>query len=281
MIRGIIAGYYRSGTTIFQRMYKISKQTDIVLHEPTAHHIVDFMLQCGYSKYIDLHGWKCLEDYGLLPQLVLHEFVRRHTLVFDDFKSNRGIITDAEVLDSLFEPLQACPRPIVIKTTQLALFLDYVSRKYLCWVLWLDRDTERIIADHAPIDKLDALTKPSTVTPFFGGLVYDELTRLFNVNPNARTPLQKLVFNIEVIRKVVRKQAEKNRLIHIINFDDFVENPHKYLDKLPFRLTDEALKLIDPSKRNPIPNKLRELVNKARSKFEDIIREIRWNNGSD
>ena len=277
MIRGIIAGYYRSGTTIFQRMYKISRQDDIVLHEPTAHHIVDYMLQHGYGSHVDLHEWNCLGDYGLLPRVVLHEFVRKHTLLFDAFPSNKGIITDAKLVDSLFEPLQACPRPIVIKTTQLALFLDYVSRNYVCWVLWLDRETERILADHVPANKLDVLTKPNTVTPFFGGLVYDALTRLFNVNPNAKTPLEKLVFNIEVIRKIVRSQAEKNNLICVINFDEFVENPATLLNKLPFRLTNNALKLINPNKRNPVLPKLSKLVSKAKNKFEGIIGNIRWN----
>jgi len=48
--------------------------------------------------------------------------------------------------------------------------------------------------------------------------------------------------------------------ITVIDFDKFISNPKQYLNKLPFKVNESLLKLVNPSKKNPVPDWLKDMI---------------------
>jgi len=272
---GIISGYYRSGTTIMQRIYELSNPNHIVLCEPTQHEIIDHILANGcYNKNV-LHGWEIFNGYCKLPRELLHSFILRHFDVFDTDKSNWGIMTSLGAITHLLTPLYKSNLPIVIKTTQLQLFLSDCANIFGCWVIHLERSTENTIASHLSMDMLEnpelaknLLLKKGGILPFYGHLVYENLTKALGVSPeNVENNLDKLVFNIEMTKILARKHAKVCDKVIIVDFDDLVINPQKWLSKFPFKISDSALKLLSPSKQKKAPDWLKEMVLESKEKL--------------
>jgi len=272
MIVGVINGYYRSGTTFMQRLCRKSNPNFIVLCEPTQHEIIDHIMANGCNNYNLLHGWDVFKDYCRLPRAVKHKFIRRHFEVFDNDKKQWGVMTSAGSVRHLLQPLHDCEQPIVVKSTQLQLFLDDIKEWYGCWVLHLDRSVENIVADHLTYSTLTTtdeakklLLSDKESLSFYADLVFENLTRCFGVDKSiARHNLDKLVFNILATKKAVNGQKG----VVVIDFDDFIANPYQHLDKLPFKVDESLLRLIDPHKSNPRPKWLVDAVN-------DSIRHVK------
>jgi len=264
MIVGIINGYYRSGTTLMQRLYKLSNPNHIVLSEPTQHEIIDHVLANGCFKPSVLHGWNIFEDYCRLPREVKHEFIRRHFVVFDDNKEQWGIMTSEGAVRYLLQPLHDCKQPVVIKSNQLHLFLDKLREWYNCWILHLNRKIEYIVADHFdrftlsnPKKAKDILSGKKGAISFYCDLVYDNLKKYLRINKDiVRNNLDKLVFNIMATKKVVEKMDN----VVVLNFDEFVSNPVVKLNKLPFKVDRGVLHILDKSKKNPVPDWLWDMI---------------------
>jgi len=237
MIVGIINGYYRSGTTFMQRLCSKSNPNFIVLSEPTQHEIIDHIMADGCHKDNLLHGWEIFKDYCKLPRKVKHEFIRRHFL---------------------------------------HLFLEKLKDWYGCWVLHLDRSVENIIADHFSYYSLvnstqakDILLSKDKPISFYADLVFENLTKYLRLDRNiARNNLDKLVFNILATRKIVERQKG----ITVLNFDEFVRNPKQHLNKLPFKVNESLLRLINPSKKNPVPDWLIDMIKDSVNYISKYIR---------
>ena len=280
MIIGVIDGYYRSGTTLIQRLCSKSNPDYVVLCEPTQHEIIDHIIKNGCDNYNSLHGWEIFKDYCKLPKKTLHTFIKRHFEIFDSDRKQWGIMTSEGAVRYLLQPLHDCELPIVIKSTQLHLFLDKLKEWYDCWVLYVDRNIHNIIADHYPYYLLtktmvvkEYLLSSDGVLPFYGDLVYENLTRYLNVDKDiAKKNIDKLVFNILVSKKIATNQKG----VAILNFNEFVENPITQLSKIPFKVEKSLLRIVDPKKGNPTPNWLREIVNISINNLRDFLETIRW-----
>lgn len=109
---------------------------------------------------------------------------------------------------------------------------------------------------------------------FYASLVFENLTKYLRLDKNiARNNLDKLVFNILAIRKIVEKQKG----ITVLNFDDFVRNPKQNLNKLPFKINESLLRILDPYKANPVPNWLRDMINSSIKYIRRYLDNIgRW-----
>lgn len=279
MLVGIINGYYRSGTTLMQRLYKESYPNHFVLSEPTQHEIIDHALANGCFNTNTLHGWKIFEDYCKLPRKIKHDFIRRHFEVFDYDKAQHGIMTSYGAVRYLLTPFIEAEVPIVVKSTQLHLFLDNLARDFNCWILHLFRDTARNIADHFNITDLSETGKARKIlfsnepwNNFYANLVFENLTKALKLDTSrVENNLDKLVLSIETINRIVREQAEKNDTIKIVNFDhlvaDFIRNPQNVMNKLPFKLKPNVITLIDSTRINPVPDWLRDEVRKSKKKL--------------
>jgi len=276
MIVGIINGYYRSGTTFMQRLCSKSNPNFIVLSEPTQHEIIDHIMSDGCHKDNLLHGWEIFKDYCKLPRKIRHEFIRRHFEVFDYDKSQWGIMTSEGAVRYLLQPLHDCEQQIVIKSTQLHLFLEKLKEWYGCWVLHLDRSVENIVADHFSYYSLvnstqakELLASNKGVLPFYVDLVFENITKYLRVDKNiARNNLDKLVFNILATKKIVEKQKG----VIVVDFDEFISNPLNFVDKLPFKVNRGLFKLINHSKKNPVPDWLKDMVKDSINYISKYIR---------
>ena len=276
MIVGIINGYYRSGTTFMQRLCSKSNPNFIVLSEPTQHEIIDHIMANGCNNTNILHEWEIFKDYCKLPRKVLHEFIRRHFTVFDENENQWGIMTSEGAIRYLLQPLHDFEKQVVIKSTQLHLFLEKVKRWYDCWILHLDRSIENIIADHFTYYALinsnqakELLTSNKKPLPFYADLVFKNLAKYFDIDEDiARNNLDKLVFNILTVKKVIEKQKG----IKVIDFDKFISNPKQYLNEFPFKINESLLKLVNPSKKNPVPDWLKDMVKESVSYIKNVLR---------
>ena len=139
MILGVFSGYYRSGTTAWQKA--ISKTGVLVLHEPFSPSLRKD-LWSGRAK--KLHGWDVFEDYFKLEPHVLarlwHELKYLSTPVVTDFDSVRKLI---EILDK-------SDQEIVIKDNQMWLFLDDL-KEYGISALFLERNPYDVVLAHVEI----------------------------------------------------------------------------------------------------------------------------------
>jgi len=281
MIIGVINGYYRSGTTLMQRLCSENNPNYVVLCEPTQHEIIDHIISVGCDGISTLHGWEVFKGYCKLTRKVRHEFIKRHFEVFDYDKSQWGIMTSEGAVRYLLQPLHDCEQQIVIKSTQLHLFLEKLKEWYGCWILHLDRNIENIIADHFSYNHLTKTAEVKNIfmsnkgaISFYANLVFENLTKYLRLNKNiARNNLDKLVFNILATRKIVEKQKG----ITVLNFDDFVRNPKQNLNKLPFKINESLLRILDPYKANPVPNWLKDMINSSIKYIRRCLDNIgRW-----
>jgi len=276
MIVGIINGYYRSGTTFMQRLCSKSNPNFIVLSEPTQHEIIDHIMANGCNNTNILHGWEIFKDYCKLPRKVRHEFIRRHFTVFDENENQWGIMTSEGAIRYLLQPLHDYDQPVVIKSTQLHLHLEKVKKWYDCWVLHLDRNIENIIADHFTYYALvnstkakELLTSNNKPLPFYADLVFKNLVEYYGLDESiARNNLDKLVFNILTVKKAIELQKG----ITVIDFDKFISNPKQYLNKLPFKVNESLLKLVNPSKKNPVPDWLKDMIKDSINYLNNVLR---------
>ena len=60
--------------------------------------------------------------------------------------------------------------------------------------------------------------------------------------------------------------------ITVIDFDKFISNPKQYLNKLPFKVNESLLRLIDSSKRNPVPDWLKSMIKDSVNYISKYIR---------
>jgi len=267
-IIGFIIGYYRTGTTIFQRIYKYLNPDVLVLSEPTQHEIVSHIISEGCKKEHSLHGWKVFEDYCKLPLNILLDFFVEHFKTFYNDNLNKGIITNYYKARYILDIFHYIPQKVVIKSTQLWLYVKKLIDDYNAWVLLIERDIPHIVADHLDYFTAIDLRKLKEILldgvkpiSFYCDDVFMNLLRVLGIDKvNIAYPIDKLVFNSKVYQIAIDWFRKNVKNIYIINFDRFIMNPYKWFDKLPFQVTEDSLKLLDATKINPVHQFLRDWV---------------------
>ena len=263
MIVGIINGYYRSGTTIFQRFVELCDPDAIVLCEPTQHEVVFHVMKYGCDNVHPLHGFKVFDGYLRLPKKTLRDFFERWLYFVHDEPNNHGIFTDPDDAIALLEPLHECPRRIVVKSTQLSLVLREVVEEFDCWCVHLTRPIENTVYDHFP-DLQSFLTfsrSYDATIPFYGDLVYARIVGKFGVKHDLRKPIERLVFNVYFVNNYVNKIARSVDDITVLDFEKFVANPDETIETLPFEAdTEIAERVFDRNRIRPVPDVVKTIV---------------------
>ncbi len=225
-IVGFISGYYRCGTTIFQRYVQEVVPKYVVLCEPTQHEIVRHIMSYGCIRTHPLHGFPVFEPYLKLRNEVLVNFIVRHHKVFDKSTKHWGVIDDPSVAIYLLEPFDDLTNvEIVIKTNQLWTCIDEVAKAFDAWVIALTRPVDKIVESHFP-DKasLERAKRMHFPPPFYASLVYERLIG----DPKGKTAYDIVRECAELyVRTTARKFGGR-----AVNFDDFVLNPSKYADSI-------------------------------------------------
>jgi len=202
MIVGVLNGYYRSGTTIWQRIIEESSPHLVTIHEPAGPATGREVLQ--RVEVNPIHGWDAYRGYYRLPRHIFREFVRRWHEVFTEPK---GIMTDWSDVKYLLEPFHDCDVPIFIKSNQLHLFLDRIERHFKTKCIHITRNLADNIYAHLEIYpcehyKRRVLLSKEFPSMFFVDYVYRDLKEYFNEPQDAENVLQKLVYNITKCNEV-------------------------------------------------------------------------------
>jgi len=227
MIVGILNGYYRSGTTIWQKVVEDCNENVITLHEPASPVLLPELRQ--RRDVNPIHGWNVYAGYFKLPRRVLAEFVRRWSRV-----RPAGIIVRWEDVVELLEPLHECRQPIFIKSNQFHLFLDKIEDRFGCRCVHMVRNLPDNVYAHVEIYPNEhfrrrVLLSRSYNDCFFVDSVHTLLCKHLNEKP-AKNVLEKLIFNIrkcnelanaqkvryekpEEVEKVIRKMGLKVRKV--------------------------------------------------------------------
>jgi len=286
-IVGFIVGYYRTGTTIFARVLKNFLKQCLVLMEPTQHEIVLHIINEGCKKVHSLHGFAIFEDYCKLPFGKLLEFFNLHHSIFSRNPDLHAVITSFDKVKPLLDLLNSIKNPIVIKSNQIWLFLKKLIDHYNCWVVILDREIEHIVADHLDYDsavnrkKIESIClRGSPPFSFYCDLIFDNLTKLFKVDISQfNTPISRLLFNLLVFKKSIEIHSKLSNRITVVNFDKFILNPYRYLNKLPFSFDTSVEDFLDARKINPVNDYLRDLISltlrKLKIDFKNIESKIK------
>jgi len=202
MIVGVLNGYYRSGTTIWQRIIEESNPHLIVLHEPTGPATGYELLQGQTTNPI--HGWDVYAGYRKLPRKILSEFLKRW---FDVFKEKKGILTDWDDVSYLLGVFHYCNLPIFIKSNQLHLFLREIEEEFDTKCIHITRNLADNIYAHLEIYpcehyKRRVLLSKEFPSMFFVDYVYRDLKEYFGEPQDAENVLQKLLYNITKCNEV-------------------------------------------------------------------------------
>lgn len=249
MIVGIISGYYRTGTTIMQKIYE--EATGIpVLHEPTQHEIVKMMLWEGATKPHSLHGFEIFKGYTKIPFDTLKQFIKRHFEVFED-KTQHGVMTDFSSIVYLLQPFHECDVKVIIKTNQAWLHLDKLAKTFDCWIIHLMRHPVRIVAEHTTDRNL--LESKDRPLPFYTNEVFTNLRKYLKekeIPANRVKNIVKLRYILEKLEEIVKEQAKRCNNINLVDFDDFVMDPERERYKYIFgkKVIEKAKQLLDRKK---------------------------------
>jgi len=269
MIVGVLNGYYRSGTTIWQRLIEESNPHIAVLCEPTSPVVVQQIKQIGFDGLEPLHGFKIFKGYGKLDKDVFDEYVRRWKDVFSRYKVMRGIMTDWGDVTYLLMPFYECKQPIFIKSTQLHLHLNKIEALFGTKCLHIKRNLADNIAAHLKPHVLANEAKAKSVlystqmpTMFFVDSVYENLKENFKINYPAKTVLEKLICNINICTKIAEESGVKT-----VKFENFDEVRNAIIQHFELYTHLHKLCLFDFSKVYIAPTWLRKLV----GGIEDLV----------
>jgi len=124
VLKAIVTGYWRSGTTLLWQLVKLSNPDMLHLYEPFHEALFDRIRDHPMGDPEPLHGIPVWDDYHLLPEGVLEELRRRH----------RGMgftpVVDLGAAVSYLDVVHGLPEPVVIKANRLCLVAGPVAERY-------------------------------------------------------------------------------------------------------------------------------------------------------
>jgi len=208
MIVGIFSGYYRSGTTAWQKVIKESTDA-LVLHEPFSPSLIPDLNRDTGEK---LHFWNVFEDYFELEPHIMAKLIRA-------VRGYHPVVTDYKLVEILIDVLDKSKHNIIIKDNQMWLWLDRIQEDYGIPCIFLERNLEHIVLAHVEIfpnpQKLlnqagsqDKCFYCDTIHTKLGG---DKRTVMYKIAWNAKTAADraKCVHVIYEEPKKARKAIEK------------------------------------------------------------------------
>jgi len=187
MIIGIINGYYRSGTTIWQRIAE--ELLDVVtVHEPTGPSTGYELPQYLNSSTHPFHGWNVFNGYRKIPKEILFKWYKRWSKL-----PIKGVVWPLTAA-LLLEPFDRMDEEVIVKCANIV-DVQTIADIFDCWVINIQRDPAATTYAHVEIFpkawQPKILEFPQFNTAFFVDDCYEKLG-----GNGATTVLEKLHYNL-------------------------------------------------------------------------------------
>jgi len=203
----VVDGYYRSGTTAVQKA--LERAGNIVIHEPHTPDLINMLNR--YSPH-PVHGYDVAQGYASLEPEVRRKLLRAW------YKHRTPLAWRWEQVKALLDPLHESKIPLIVKSTQLSLFLDEIRDEYGCYCVHLVRNVYDTVWAHAEIFPESFARVVFRVAEFdqmfYVDSVHRILVRHFGVR-EGRNVLEKLLRNIYFVRSHAGG--------HVVRYEDKVE----------------------------------------------------------
>ena len=139
VLKFVINGYYRTGTTIIARILKLSNPELLYFHEPTSSIIINDIQRFRDQPH-GLHGFPIYEDY-----LKLGEVLRRF---FSYIHRPYDFVLQPSECVRILSFFHSLPHNCFVKCNQLHLVLDVVAEAFKVPVIHIIRDPVEVLFDH-------------------------------------------------------------------------------------------------------------------------------------
>ena len=249
MIVGILNGYYRTGTTFFQRLVHENNPDVADLHEPTSPLIVKQLEEEGIHAYSELHGWEIYRGYGMLEKNILDDFAQVHEKVMKKKENNCGIILNERDAVRLLEPFAESDRKVFIKSNQLHFCLSEIADEFDVFPVTITRDIAETIFSHFPkayrndTEWLrDAVRKNYLNNRFFCETIFEVMKEKGLAITDGKTIIEKLVSNIVVCQcEATMQSIATGRHEYPTSIAMAIRNLHRL--KIPMRFSNKEYHL--------------------------------------
>ena len=244
MIRLILNGYYRAGTTILYRIMRDSNPDLLHLYEPLTPDIAEKIFWKGDLR---LHGFNAYKCY-LNKRIDFGRFIALHK------KTVRGkdfIPTSLEEVRELFDFFHNLPVDTTVQPNRCHLILEFLSKRYNCPFIhiirnpvdtWISQVYTPLLKEKigryewakrlSPVYRF-ILTKYLPSRKWCNGFYIEEdysIIKKFGV-PEAENHLDKMLVIWTVFNYTAYKQAKISDGM-IVYYEEFARNPEKWLEKM-------------------------------------------------
>ncbi len=135
MIKFILNGFQRSGTTLMWKLMKRSNPGMIHLYEPFQETVAE--VEKFEDKVIRIHGDKVWKDYSYLPPSVLEKLKQKRRELKSKVNVNNLNFsyfypTDIKEVSDYLDLINGIDKPVTLQLNRGALILPELSEKYKC-----------------------------------------------------------------------------------------------------------------------------------------------------
>jgi len=273
MIRGILHGYYRTGTTILWWILQKSNPEIPIIYEPHSPGVI-WELKSILENLMPpdlaqpLHGMPICQAHFMLGENVINRYLEN--VVPKPIYTEENI---DEAIDSIFI-FHELDRDVYIKSNQL-LCINSIAEKFKCKYVHIFRDPVEVLYSH--------MVKGKEVGDIFRfNLFY--VSDILSVGRKLGW-ITGLEDNITAFLKIYLKfnhyiysNLDKRGLF--VKFEDIVSRPGKYMrivaEHLGLKVDEIFLKVLDKSKVFRADRKFRDLVeSRYTAELKSILGELR------
>jgi len=227
-IKGILNGYYRSGTTILWWIFQLSNLETPIIYEPHSPAVYEELKKASFWTINKLHN---LPIY--LPYFIVRDDIR--ALYLAKAKPKPIYFEPKEAIETI-EMFESAIRPIIIQSNQLRPVLKDVAEHFDCNYVHVVRNPAETFWSHLPPElrnekAIAEISKGYHIGKLAGAFwiidIYEEVKKRFRLKTKPRDIMGMFAIAWSVTNYLVIEQWEETDKCFVVRFEDLVENKPK------------------------------------------------------
>jgi len=264
-IRGILNGYYRSGTTILWWIFQLSNLDKPIIYEPHSPSILEQARKYGCMHIDGLHGFPLLMSFYMVKEHIFEEYL--------DNAIPKPIYEKPDEAVETIEMFHRESKDVYVQPNQLHFVLNEVSAKFGCKYVHVMRSPIDTFWSHLPPN----IRKENAILDIACGGHYDKLKGSFwiedcynvgkkFIDRRAKGDyiIDKFLISWTAANYVAMKNSQLTVNGMVVKFEDFLENPKETFEKvgdfLGLKVIPAYTQLLNRNRASSIPKKERELL---------------------
>ena len=278
MIRFILNGYYRSGTTILWWIMKQSNPRMIHLYEPLHPDLPKVISKWSVGQRDGLHGLPIWDDWLAIPKHKLVEYLRR-------FREDHLPVNVKDVIRR-FEPINELGLDVTLQPNRLHLVIGELAVFYGCKWAHIVRNPYDTWIEHFPtnLQKNERALKGESKSWDYGAMfflqpTYELISKLEGVNVPSDDWIGKFVVCWSYCNYKAIEQWRTFGHGFVFDYETLTRNPVATLRFLsmntPIRWKTSYAGLIKRDRVNICPDSIRKLIYERIDEYVPV-KWIRW-----